>query len=69
MEQKSQIEQDIGEEADWVDAAKASRIKISTEVDDLFSDSQLNNNFNWLLTKTVLFQKVFTKYIKNYKNN
>lgn len=69
MEQKSQIEQDIGEEADWVDAAKASRIKISTEVDDLFTDSELNNNFNWLLTKTVLFQKVFTKYIKNYKNN
>ena len=67
--QKESIEKDIGEAAEWVDAAKASRIKISTEVNDLFSEAETGNNFSWLLSKVVLFQKVFSKHIKTYKNS
>jgi hypothetical protein len=68
IEQKESIEKAIGESVEWVDAAKASRIKISTEVDDLFSESEITNNFTWLLSKIVLFQKVFSTHIKTYKN-
>lgn len=67
--QKNIIEQELGEEAEWVDASKASRIKISKEVKDLFSESNVEANFLWLMTKVVLFQKVFEKHIKQYKNN
>ena len=66
---KESIEADIGEAAEWVDAAKASRIKISTEVKDLFNDSELDNNFSWILSKVVLFQKVFGPHIKSFKNS
>lgn len=69
IEQKESIESDIGEAAEWVDASKASRIKISTDVNDLFAGNELNNNFIWLLTKVVLFQKVFSKHIKSFKSN
>ena len=66
---KESIEAYIGEAAEWVDAAKASRIKISTEVKDLFNDSELDNNFSWILSKVVLFQKVFGPHIKSFKNS
>lgn len=65
---KDVIEKELGQTAQWVDAAKASRIKVSTSVEDLFSDGELESNFSWLLDKIVLFQKVFSKHIKSFKN-
>ena len=66
---KESIEADIGEAAEWVDAAKASMIKITKEVNDLFNESELDDNFAWLLSKVILFQKVFGPHIKSFKNS
>jgi len=68
IERKSQIENEIGEVAIWVDAAKASRIKISKKVNGIFNESEAKDNFDWLYKKTILFQTVFSKYFRDFKS-
>lgn len=66
-EKKEEIEKEIGETIEWVDAAVASRIKIKKSVSDIFNQSESENYFSWLYQKTVLFQKVFGKYFREFK--
>ncbi|MBM3231084.1 DUF4268 domain-containing protein [Candidatus Peregrinibacteria bacterium] len=65
---KDDIENEIGEAAEWVDAAVASRIIINKEVTDIFSEDFAEAHYTWLYEKTVLFQKVFSKYFNQFKN-
>ncbi len=67
LSKKDEIEKEIGESLIWVDAAKASRIKISRKVNGVFNDKESESYFNWLYEKTVLFQKVFAKLFKEFK--
>lgn len=67
QERKDEIEREIGEQAEWVDAPKASHINIKKEVSDVFSQSEAENYFAWLYEKTVLFQKVFGKHFREFK--
>lgn len=69
VNEKDLIEKELNQKVEWVDAAKASRIKVYKDVEDLFSEDELDNNFTWLLKNANLFQKVFSKHIKSYKNN
>jgi hypothetical protein len=64
---KEEIEKEIGETAEWVDAAVASRIKIKKGVADVFNQEEAENYFAWLYEKTILFQKVFGKYFREFK--
>lgn len=64
QERKDEIEKEIGEKAEWVDAAVASRIKIKKEIPDLFSQTEAENYFAWLYEKTTLFQKVFGRHFR-----
>jgi len=66
-ERKDEIEKEIGETTEWVDAAVASRIKIKKEVSDVFDQNEAEKYFTWLYEKTILFQKVFDKYFKEFK--
>lgn len=66
QERKDEIEKETGEQAEWVDAAVASRIKIKKEIPDLFSQNEAENYFAWLYTKTVLFQKVFGRHFREF---
>ncbi len=66
-ERKDEIEKEVGESIEWVDAAVASRIKIKKEASHLFDQTEAENYFAWLYEKTVLFQKVFGKYFKEFK--
>lgn len=66
-ERKDEIEKEIGEPIEWIDAAVASRIKIKEEVTDLFNQKEAEKYFTWLYEKTVLFQKVFGRYLKEFK--
>ena len=67
QERRDEIEKEISEQAEWVDAAVASRIKIKKEVSDVFSQSESENYFAWLYEKTVLFQKVFGKHFREFQ--
>jgi hypothetical protein len=66
-DRKDEIKKEIGESIEWVDAAVASRIKIRKEVSTLFDQAEAEKYFAWLYEKTVLFQKVFGKYFKEFK--
>jgi len=66
QERKEEIEKEIGEQTEWVNAAVASRIKIKKEISDLFSQSEAENYFAWLYEKTVLFQKVFGRHFREF---
>ena len=66
QERKDEIEKEIGEQAEWVDAAVASRIKIKKEIPDLFSQGEAENYFAWLYEKTTLFQKVFGRHFREF---
>ena len=67
QERKEEIEKEIGEQAEWVNAAVASRIKIKKEIPDLFSQSEAENYFAWLYEKTTLFQKVFGRHFREFQ--
>jgi len=66
QEHKNEIEKEVGEQAEWVDAAVASRIKIKKEISDLFNQSEAENYFVWLYEKTVFFQKIFGRYFREF---
>ena len=64
---KDDIEKEIGEPIEWIDAAVASRIKIRKETSNLFDQAEAEKSFAWLYEKTILFQKVFSHYFKEFK--
>ncbi|NLE06306.1 MAG: DUF4268 domain-containing protein [Crenarchaeota archaeon] len=64
---KDEIEKEIGEPIEWIDATVASRIKIKKEISDLFDRIETEKSFAWLYEKTILFQKVFSGYFKEFK--
>jgi len=64
---KEEIEKEIGEKADWVDSPISSSVKIRKGVSDVFNQSEVEDYFAWLYEKTVLFQKVFSKYCREFK--
>lgn len=63
------IELSIGTKLDWNDANKASMVKIKAPADDLFNQEKQEEYFKWLLDQTILFSKVFGKYIQEFKKN
>jgi hypothetical protein len=67
LERQTQIEEEIGEHTEWVDAPIASRIIIRKEVSDIFDEAEAENYYAWLFQKTILFQKVFGQYIREFK--
>lgn len=67
LERKEEIEKELGEKAEWIDAAVASRIKIKKELADVFSQNETEKYFAWLMEKVVLFQKVFGRYFREFK--
>jgi len=69
FEQKDEVEKEIGEEAKWVDSAVSSSIKIKKAVPSVFDQNESGNYFAWLYEKTVLFQKVFSRYFKEFKQS
>ena len=69
QERKDEIEKEIGETLEWVDARVVSYIKLKKQVSDVFNPTEEENHFAWLYEKMLLFQKVFAKYFKEFKNN
>lgn len=54
-----EIEEKLGSEVEWIEAAKATRIKISTEVEDVLSEAAQEEYFRWLLDRALLLRRVF----------
>jgi Domain of unknown function (DUF4268) len=63
----SDIEREIGQKPEWLEANKAARIKVRMETPDFLNQSKDNIYFDWLYKNIILFQQVFGKYIRQYK--
>lgn len=66
-DKNSSLEKELGGKLEWIDAPIASRIKLSTNVSDVFSSEKTTEYFEWFYDKVILFQKVFPKYLKEFK--
>lgn len=64
---KEEIESELGDKANWVDAAVASRIVVKKQVSDVFAEEDVEDYFTWLYERTVQFHKVFGKKFREFK--
>lgn len=64
---QAEIEKEIGESAEWIDASVASRIVITKKVAGIFIESEAETYFDWLYKKTVLLQKILGNYYRQFK--
>lgn len=69
MNRKEEIEREVGAELEWIDASVASRIILRKSVDSIFNKNKESEYFEWLASKTELFQKVFQKQFMSWKQN
>ncbi len=65
FEQKEAIEQELGENPEWMELPekKASRIKVSTS-GDFNKIKDWEDYFEWMLRKAEKFQAVFPRYLR-----
>lgn len=68
QERQEEVEKNIESKIEWVDANKASMLKTKSPAGELFDTEKQKEYFDWLLSQTVKFTKVFGKYIKEFKN-
>lgn len=66
-DRQADIEKEIDQKIVLVDAPVASRIKINKEVKSVFDSAEAESYYDWLYTKTILFQKVFGKHLREFK--
>lgn len=66
-DKKEEIEKEIGETIECIDAPVASRIVIKKKVSNVFDPTEIEKHFTWLYEKTILFQRVFSKYFREFK--
>lgn len=65
--QSPTIEKEIESELEWIEARKATRIKLKIPAPGVLTESDINKYYDWLYTKTLIFKRVFKKYIDQYK--
>lgn len=67
LERKDNIEQELNESGNWWVARKASGVRIKMTVSDVFDQTKAEEYFKWLYEQTIKSQKVFSKYIRDFK--
>ncbi len=63
---KVEIEKEIPEKIEWVDFRVASMVRVQRIVPNFFDQKELSNYFDWLYKETLLFKKVFPKYLEEF---
>jgi hypothetical protein len=66
-DKSAEIEKEIGQKLEWVEANKATRIKLRCDAPNVLSHENDKKYFEWLHKYTVMFQQVFGRYIRQYK--
>lgn len=65
---KETIERNLKVELEWIDAAVASRIKISKKGFNILDAEKMNEFIIWMYEQTNSFKKVFCPYFDKFKN-
>lgn len=67
QEREEEIRNDLGLEFHWWEANKSGGLRTTLSVGDVYDQSQYSQSFDWLYRNVKLFQSVFTKYVKDFK--
>lgn len=67
LKRKDKIEKEMGESIEWVDAAIASRLKIKQKVNDIYSPTNIEKNFDWIYQRIKQFKKVIPRYVNEFR--
>lgn len=57
----------LEDEVIWISANIASGLRVVEYVSDIFDQSSLESHFEWMHEKTILFKKVLTPLVQEYK--
>lgn len=63
-----QIQAELGEQFEWFEGKVAAGLGVYKDVNDVFQEEKLEENYEWMYERVLLFKKVFTPYINVYKN-
>lgn len=64
---KVEIEKNIGQKAEWIDSSVSSQIVIRKEFKNILDSESNEETFGWFADNILLFQKIFSQEIKNFK--
>ena len=64
QQDEEQIVAAIDGQPEWIEASKATRIKKSISITDVFDEASIPNHHAWLLENLVAFKKLFPGLIK-----
>jgi len=66
---KDEIEKSVGATLEWIDAAKASRIKAVKADFDIQNLERAEDYFKWLYEQTTMFKATFAPYFEKFKDS
>lgn len=67
-ENEELLKKDLGKNLEWFNANIASGFNLFREVDDVFSETNKLDYFEWLYNSLVNFKNVLNPYIQEFKN-
>lgn len=66
-EHEQEIQSDLNRTFTWWEANKSGGIRTILPVTDVYDKAEFEKSFDWLYSSVKLFQTVFSKYAKDYK--
>jgi hypothetical protein len=64
---EAEINAALDDEVIWFSANIASGLRVASHVSDIFDENSLESHFEWMHEKTILFKKVLTPMVQEYK--
>jgi hypothetical protein len=68
-EDEEDLKKAIGLDLNWFEGEKASGFRVFRQVENVFDESQKDENFKWLYEMVLKLRKVLGPYILEYKQN
>jgi hypothetical protein len=68
-EDEEDLKRAIGLDLNWFEGEKASGFRVFRQVDNVFDETQKDENFKWLYEMVLKLRKVLGPYILEYKQN
>ena len=68
-QRETEINVALDDEVTWFSANIASGLRVARHVSDIFDESSLESHFEWMHEKTILFKKVLTPMVQEYKTS
>ena len=66
-EREEDLKRDLGINFNWWEANKSGGVRTTLKVVDVFDQSQFSTSFDWLYKQVKLFQKIFKRYVDEFK--